>query len=647
MLSTIPLPLAVLIPRYRRISSTVSESDFFHRLKVTVFLGFLLFLFGNLTSSASPVGPIDNSLRPISPAKLKSYARAATAAVPTPAYAGALILKRSVAELATNADRIVVADVLRVQSEFNVDKSNIFTFVTLAVDKILKGHSNAQATLALPGGEVEGTTLLVGGVPNFIAGERVLLFLDDESEIGIAGMWQGKYSLSGDEAFQPETGQTVSVSSLEDAINNALNSPVEIGTSPQIVHAEFTISCDAWDTTNNTFPINYYVNPNNPGTDAPTGFSFVSAMYDALYAWQELSDSWITLHVAGTTTRDATLHFDGNNDIAWTDLSGATLGVNYCATQSGERIDSDTQFDNSSRAWTMTAESGKFDLRATAEHEFGHGIGIGHSNQTCNGLATTPLMCGTVSAGVRKTILTDDSDAAESLYPLSGSKPNAPSSLSVDSSGTFNNLSWTDNSNNEHAFEIQRADSCSNTFKGVATVSANSTSFSDNDYGVGLSGVYCYRVKALNRGGDSGYSNAILNIPVDVEKAMISTEVITASSQVTYTVTIANNDSSSLANVTVSENLPANAGYVSGSATVNPVISLGNFPTDSIPLFAIGANSAVVITYVLQVTDTAQKGDTLINSVTVSAPTMLESLQSGTTNYIDPYTLHIPIIFRP
>ncbi len=434
--------------------------------------------------------------------------------VPPPAYAGAILLERSVGELTTAADRILVADVLEIRSQFTPDRKSINTEITLAVDRVLKGKANAQETLILPGGRVGDFNLLVGGVPNFVVGERVLLFLDDSSEFAIAGMWQGKYSLSGDKAFQPETGLRVSVASLEREISQALASPVEIGTSPEVVHAQYQLWADCgWDTTDDSlFPIAHYVNPANPGSGAPTGASFVSLMYDSLYAWQDLSDSWVLLRVAGTTTRDATNHTDGNNDIAWADLDDGTLGVNFCSWGAYGRIDSDTQFDNSPTVWTITAEAGKIDLRSVAEHELGHGIGISHSDQTCDGTASTPLMCPAISYGVRKTILTDDSNAAAALHPLSGVPPNAPSTLSVTPSGTSNLLSWTDNSNDELAFEIQRAsDSCVGTFKGVATVPANTTTYTDDDYGVGLAGTYCYRVKALNRGGDSGFSNTALN----------------------------------------------------------------------------------------------------------------------------------------
>jgi transcriptional regulator CtsR len=84
--------------------------------------------------------------------------------------------------------------------------------------------------------------------------------------------------------------------------------------------------------------------------------------------------------------------------------------------------------------------------------------------------------------------------------------PAAPSSLSATAvSGTQINLSWTDNSNNETGFKIERKTGSGGTYAQITTVGANIISYSDT--GLSASTTYYYRVRATNSVGDSAYSN--------------------------------------------------------------------------------------------------------------------------------------------
>jgi hypothetical protein len=67
-------------------------------------------------------------------------------------------------------------------------------------------------------------------------------------------------------------------------------------------------------------------------------------------------------------------------------------------------------------------------------------------------------------------------------------------------------LNWSDNSNNEQGFRIERClnNNCSN-FAQIAQVGANVTSFVDNT--VSGNKTYRYRVRAFNATGNSAYSN--------------------------------------------------------------------------------------------------------------------------------------------
>ena len=65
-------------------------------------------------------------------------------------------------------------------------------------------------------------------------------------------------------------------------------------------------------------------------------------------------------------------------------------------------------------------------------------------------------------------------------------------------------LSWTDNSNNESGFLIQRKTGTSGTFAQIATVGTNVKSYVDT--GLAASTTFCYRVRAFNSAGNSAFT---------------------------------------------------------------------------------------------------------------------------------------------
>lgn len=66
-------------------------------------------------------------------------------------------------------------------------------------------------------------------------------------------------------------------------------------------------------------------------------------------------------------------------------------------------------------------------------------------------------------------------------------------------------LAWTDNSNNEDGFKIERKLGQTGTFAQIATVGADITSYTDAGLAAGTT--YCYRVRAFNTAGDSAYTS--------------------------------------------------------------------------------------------------------------------------------------------
>ncbi len=95
------------------------------------------------------------------------------------------------------------------------------------------------------------------------------------------------------------------------------------------------------------------------------------------------------------------------------------------------------------------------------------------------------------------------------------SAPEAPSALeaSVSTPGTAV-LSWTDNSSNETSFEIEITSSYfSEDWQSLATVSANTTSYSDDTFGT--EAYRNYRIRAVNAAGSSAFAelSEVANLP--------------------------------------------------------------------------------------------------------------------------------------
>jgi hypothetical protein len=91
--------------------------------------------------------------------------------------------------------------------------------------------------------------------------------------------------------------------------------------------------------------------------------------------------------------------------------------------------------------------------------------------------------------------------------------PAAPSGLTITSvtSATVS-LGWTDNSNNETGFKIQRKQGATGTYTTIKTTAANVTTYTDNDSALLDGTQYYYKVCATNSAGDSAYSNEVNGI---------------------------------------------------------------------------------------------------------------------------------------
>ncbi len=98
-----------------------------------------------------------------------------------------------IGKLTEGADIIVVGKVINKNSEWNEDKTRIFTNVTIQVDEYLKGSSgNNQVTVTHQGGEVGTVGELYSHTPGFKSDEEVLLFIKKDSKDNTFKVFKGE-----------------------------------------------------------------------------------------------------------------------------------------------------------------------------------------------------------------------------------------------------------------------------------------------------------------------------------------------------------------------------------------------------------------------------------------------------------------------
>ena len=155
--------------------------------------------------------------------------------------------------------------------------------------------------------------------------------------------------------------------------------------------------------------INWYLNTSGQGSGKSTAIS------GALSVWTNVSSANHVLTYAGTTT--AGFSTDGRNTVLFTSGNGCTgscLAITALVLQSGQVIvESDISF-NSSYSWRTDGTN--YDTQSTAAHEFGHSLGIHHTEITST---PRPTMYAAYFGTGGRTLESDDNAAlqcAESRY---------------------------------------------------------------------------------------------------------------------------------------------------------------------------------------------------------------------------------------
>jgi hypothetical protein len=276
----------------------------------------------------------------------------------------------------------------------------------------------------------------------------------------------------------------------------------------------FGIRVKSYSTMGHTWATNqvvYYVNPSNLSVSDSAA---IWAFQTAASAWHDQSGANIQL-VYGGTTNGNSLTLNNKNEVFFRNDSNGYIGETYWWYDgTGHLVDADIVLHEAYTYFAGSGCSGGIYIEDVAIHEFGHALGLGHSDVANTTMEPAmPSYCDTTQV----TLEADDISGIRSLYPPTasaggggntGQVPATPSALVAGANpanpmGSLA-LSWADNANNETGYSVERS-SDGRSFAQIAQAGANAASWADT----GLSGgvTYYYRVRAFNNYGNSAYSN--------------------------------------------------------------------------------------------------------------------------------------------
>ena len=116
--------------------------------------------------------------------------------------------------MSKNADLIITGKVTQQNSNWNENKTRIYTTATIQVEESIKGNSQSLVEVRYPGGEVGDVGELYTHMPKFENNEEVLVFLtkDEKStSYKVLNGEDGKINVIND----PKTGEKVTTSNVK------------------------------------------------------------------------------------------------------------------------------------------------------------------------------------------------------------------------------------------------------------------------------------------------------------------------------------------------------------------------------------------------------------------------------------------------
>ena len=162
----------------------------------------------------------------------------------------------------------------------------------------------------------------------------------------------------------------------------------------------------------------YRVNPNFTDATAGTSAQQIAVLQRAASEWRSAGQVPFEFIYGGTTTTQVIAPNDGVNAVFYLDQDGggALATTTWSAFSNGDIAGFDIAFYDRDGAmnfvWAQNPNAGQFDIESVGVHEFGHALGMAHSD------VSTATMFASVAAGdiQNRTLHSDDIAGVQALY---------------------------------------------------------------------------------------------------------------------------------------------------------------------------------------------------------------------------------------
>jgi len=372
-------------------------------------------------------------------------------------------------QLIRQATTIVLGQVTGIEGHWYAAKMQIYTHIRVRVEEVLKGElPEIEVTLNQLGGTVSGIRSWIFGSPEFVLGERVLLFLtrNPDGSLRVLNLYQGKFSV----VQNTQTGEPLIYRSLTpEGVHNLARSatpqdlakplvemralatfkaeiasrvvqeqaPARSGSLPittlargDIVETSerftFLGSPSRWFEPDGNNQVSMFLNSQGEANAPGGGFEQIRNAYQA---WSTLIGTTFRFHDAGFTSAQG-FAFDGINAVSFGDplgqidppqgcsgilaIGGFFRSTNQTGVANGQTffriLEGDLVFAD---GWQGCGFYENFNnLAEVATHELGHVLGLGHSSDTIATMSAFAHFDGRGAA-----LQTDDIAGINFIYP--------------------------------------------------------------------------------------------------------------------------------------------------------------------------------------------------------------------------------------